>query len=156
MLNELEKAIVRELQGELPLVARPFKVIAERLGIEEEELIQKTKEMKEKGLIRRFGAAVRHRKIGFVANAMVVWIVPRERVEEVGKIMASFPEVTHCYERPTSDKWPYNLFTMIHGKSNQECEKIIEEIASKTQIQDYHILYSIKELKKTSMRYFVK
>lgn len=155
MLNELEKAVVRELQGDLPLVHRPYKIIAERLGIKEEELIQMIKQMKEKGLIRRFGGALRHREIGFVANAMVVWLVPKERVEEVGKIMASFPEVTHCYERPTHAQWPYNLFTMIHGKSSQDCERVIQKIAEKTQIQQYKILYSIRELKKSSMQYFL-
>lgn len=156
MLNELEKAIVRELQGDLPLVKKPYQAIAERLGITEEELLQKMREMKERGIIRRLGVALCHREVGFVANAMVVWIVPEERAAEVGKLMAAFPEVSHCYQRPTYPDWPYNLFTMIHAKTVEECEKVAASISQAVQVDDYQLLFSTEELKKSSMQYFME
>ncbi|MDP2767025.1 MAG: Lrp/AsnC family transcriptional regulator, partial [Candidatus Methanoperedens sp.] len=93
-----------------------------------------------------------HRAIGITANAMCTWNVPDEKVEEVGAIMAGFPEVTHCYERPRFPDWRYNLFTMIHAYSREECEKIAKEISIATGIRDYSILFSEKEFKKTGVR----
>lgn len=155
MLTELDKEIIRRLQGDLPLVPRPYQVIAHDLGIEEEELLEKINWMKEKGMIRRLGAAIRHRQAGFKANAMVVWQVPTEQVADVGQKLATYPEVTHCYERPTFPDWPYNLFTMVHGRRREECEAIAQRMAQEVGIENYRLLYSTKELKKTSMKYFV-
>ncbi|MCL6638531.1 MAG: AsnC family transcriptional regulator [Firmicutes bacterium] len=154
MLNELDKAIIRELQNGLPLVSRPFLQMAGKLGLTENELIDRIKRMIEDGLIRRFGAAVRHQDLGFVANAMVVWDVPDERVMEVGKIMAGFEEVSHCYRRPRRPGWPYNLFTVIHGQTRQECERIAVSIAGAAGVEEYRLLFSTAELKKSTMRYF--
>lgn len=156
MLTELDKAIIRELQGNLPLVPKPYKEIAERLNIDEETLLEKIRWMREEGMIRRLGAAIRHREAGFTANAMVVWQVSDEDAEKVGKKLASFPEVTHCYERPVFPGWPYNLFTMVHGQSREECERIAERLSRKVSINDYRLLYSTQELKKSSMRYYLK
>jgi len=154
MLTELEKDIVTELQEDLPLSSHPFRLIAEKIGIKEEELLAKIREMKAQGIIRRFGAVLRHQKAGYVANAMVVWRVPEERAKEVGRMMADFREVSHCYQRATCPDWTYNLFTMIHGKSREECERIAALISDKVKIEDYRLLYSARELKKTSMKYF--
>jgi len=156
MLTELEKRIVVELQEDLPLCPHPFRLIAERIGIKEEELLAKIREMKARKLIRRLGAVLRHRKAGYVANAMVVWRVPEKKVKEVGKMMASFSEVSHCYQRVSRPDWTYNLFTMIHGKSRDECEQIATLLSEKVKIKDYRLLYSLRELKKTSMKYFRK
>lgn len=154
MLTELEKKIVTELQEDLPLCSHPFRFIAERIGLGEEELLAKIREMKTRNLIRRFGAVLRHQKAGYVANAMVVWRVPEERAQEVGRMMASFKEVSHCYQRATCPDWTYNLFTMIHGESREECERIATLISDKVNVGDYRLLYSVRELKKTSMQYF--
>lgn len=155
MLSEFEKQIVRELQKNLPLVKRPFKEVAHRLNMNEQELIEKIKELKQKGIIRRFGAAVKHQNLGYIANAMVVWEIPEDKIVEAGEKMASFPDVTHCYQRLTCPGWQYNLFTVVHGKSKEDCEKATRRIALETGYHNYRLLYSTRELKKSSMKYFL-
>lgn len=154
MLTEQEKQIIRELQNGIPLVNRPFKLMAEKLKIKEEELIKKIKELIENGQIRRFGAAVRHQDLGYLANAMVVWNVPDNRVEETGRKMACLSEVSHCYQRPRRPGWPYNLFTVVHGRTREECVQAAKKISTATGIKDYCLLFSTAELKKSCMRYF--
>lgn len=153
--SELEKRVVRQLQEGLPLVSRPFAVLAARLDISEDQLLQDIKAMKEKGIIRRFGATVRHQDLGFVHNAMVVWSVPEVRVEEVGRIFAGFNEVTHCYERSRAPGWPYNLFTMLHGKDEERCRDLAGRLALAAGVDCYRLLFSTAELKKSSMKYFL-
>jgi len=156
MLSPIDIKIIKELQNNLPLVNKPYQEVAARIGITEEELLVKIKAMKEEGYIRRVGAALRHREVGIEANAMIVWEVPEEDCEEVGKILAAFPEVTHCYQRPIKENWPFSLFTMIHFPTRQECEEMAKKISKG--IGDrypYWLLYSSKELKKTSMKYFL-
>lgn len=154
MLTELELKVIRGLQRDLPVTARPFQEIAQELGLSEEELTTIIRQLMNQGYIRRFGATIRHRISGFQANAMVAWHVPEAQIEQVGAQMAAFREVTHCYERQVSDVWPYNLYTMIHGKTQAECEAIAQRMAAATGIQDYVLLFSDAELKKTTMRYF--
>ncbi len=156
MLSEQEKELVRELQKGLPLVSRPFLDIADRLGLSEEEIIAKVKDFLTKGVIRRFGAVVKHQDVGYVANAMVVWPVTEERIMEAGRAMASFPEVSHCYNRLSAPGWPYTLYTVIHGKEEQDCRSIAEKIASSIGITGYRILFSTAELKKSSVEYFLE
>lgn len=134
---------------------RPFLQISRRLGITEGEVIDAAKEFEERGIIRRFAAILRHQKAGFIANGMVTWRVPREKIQEVADIAISFSQVSHCYERPVYEDWPYNLFSMIHARSREACEKIAAEISKRTGIQDYVILYSTKEYKKDRVKYFV-
>ncbi len=155
MLNNTDKQLIRELQNGLPLVSRPFKLIAEKLEMTEEELIDRIRCLIENGYIRRFGAAVRHRHLGYIANAMVVWDVPDDKVLETGRMMAGFEEVTHCYQRPRRLNWPYNLFTIVHGRTKDECIRTAERISQAVDIQKYDLLFSTAELKKSSMRYFV-
>lgn len=114
----------------------------------------KIKELQKEGILRRFGAVLHHRKAGYHANAMVVWIVPDEKTEEAGKIMSSFTQVSHCYQRSTSSGWPYNMFTMVHAKTKQECEEVVSKIADAIRIYEYEFLYSTIEIKKSSMKYF--
>jgi DNA-binding Lrp family transcriptional regulator len=153
-LDDIDKKILIALQDNVPLVPRPFLVVGNELGLSEDEVIRRVKRMMDDGVVRRFSASIRHRKLGITANPMVAWKVPSDRVEEVGKKMASFEEVTHCYERPiVPGKWEYNLFTMIHGYDRKSVEEITKRISEATGISDYNLLYSIKEYKKTYKRY---
>ena len=155
MLSEQDKQIIIELQKGLPLASRPFEIMGKRLNMTEESLINRITYLKENGFIRRFGAAVRHRDLGFTANAMVVWDVSDSKTDEAGKIMASFKEVSHCYQRPRHQGWPYNLFTMVHGRTREECIKTADQISEATGLEKYELLFSTAELKKSSMRYFL-
>jgi DNA-binding Lrp family transcriptional regulator len=153
-LTPLERRIIYELQQDLPVVTRPFAVLAEKLGISEAELLEKVRELVADGTIRRFGATLRHQRSGFDANAMVVWEVEAERAAEVGVVFASFREVTHCYQRPAMPNWPYRLFTMIHGPSRQVCREIAQRMAEASGVKHYDLLFTEEELKKTTMAYF--
>lgn len=153
-ISELDRKIVRLLQGEFPLVAEPYKALAAEIGITEEELLTHITAMREEKKIRKMGAVLRHREVGFTANCLCVWNVLDERVDEVAKRMAEHPRVSHCYDRNRTDDWQYNLYTMIHGYSREECEEIAAELAASTGIEERHMLYTKKEWKKTSMRYF--
>lgn len=153
-LSSQDIAFIRELQEDLPTEREPFAPMAQRLGLSEEGLFAKAQEMKERGLLRRYAAVLFHRRAGYAANAMGVWRVPEERGEEIGSRMARFRAVSHCYLRPTYEDWPYNLFTMIHGRKAQECQQVIDAISQATGITDYAVLYSTKEYKKVRVRYF--
>lgn len=153
-MTEIEKRICKEVQEDIPLTSRPFKELADKTGILEDDFILKINEFLENGYIRRFGAALRHRKAGITANGMGVWVVPEPERERVGKIMASFKEVSHCYERPSFEDWPYNLFTMIHGRTKEECFEVAKKISEATGIKEYNLLFSSQEFKKESMVYF--
>ena len=107
-----------------------------------------------RGLLRRFAAVLYHRNAGFTANGMGVWKVPPEQIQEAGMAAASFPQVSHCYERPTYPDWPYSLFTMVHTRTVEECEKLMQEIAEKMGVKEYAVLYSTKEYKKIRLKYF--
>lgn len=120
----------------------------------ETELIDKIKGFIDEGIIRRFGATLKHSHAGFTANAMVVWDVPEEKVSAAGRIMAGFKEVSHCYRRPRRPGWPYNLFTVVHGHSREYCEETAARLSRASGLTNYALLYSTGELKKTSMRYF--
>jgi DNA-binding Lrp family transcriptional regulator len=156
MLTELEKIIIAAIQGDMPVVVRPYAQIARELGIEENQLLQALEDLVRRGIIRRFGATLRHQKSGFKANAMTAWKVDEERMDEVGGIMASFKEVSHCYRRDPTDEWNFNLYTMIHGKDEDHCRKTAAKMAEKADVRDYRLLFSRRELKKTSMKYFSK
>jgi DNA-binding Lrp family transcriptional regulator len=151
-MDEIDKKLLKSTQDGIPIVSEPFKQIARELALPEEEVLRRLDNLLKDGVIRRFGASIGHRAIGITANAMCTWNVPDEKVETVGAIMAGFPEVTHCYERPRFPDWRYNLFTMIHAYSRDECEKIAREISIATGIKDYSILFSEREFKKTGVR----
>ena len=119
-----------------------------------EKFLEVLSSLHDRNMIRRFGATLKHQKSGFKANAMVAWKVPEERVEEVGSIMASFHEITHCYRRDPAPGWDKNLYTMVHGASEEECFAIAAKISEATGEKDYTLLFSRRELKKTSMQYF--
>ena len=142
-IGELDRKIVRLLQGDFPLVPEPYKALAAEIGIAEEELLARI-------------AVLRHREVGFTANCLCVWNVPDERVDEVARRMAEHARVSHCYDRNRTDDWPYNLYTMIHGYSREECENIAAELAAAAGIDDRRMLYTKREWKKTSMKYFTE
>lgn len=153
-LTDLEKQIIALIQGDIPIVERPYARIAARLGIEEDRLLDVLRDLVRRGVIRRFGATLRHQKSGYRANAMVAWQVAEERVDEVGKVMASFRAVSHCYRRDPTAQWPYNLYTMVHGKNEVDCRRTTAQMAQKAGVTAYQLLFSRRELKKTSMKYF--
>jgi DNA-binding Lrp family transcriptional regulator len=146
--------MINSLQEDLPVVSRPFAVVAQRLDMDEEELLDKIRQLVAEGIIRRLGATLRHQRSGYEANAMVVWQVEPGEVERVGKIFASFREVTHCYQRPILPGWPYPLFTMIHGRSRSECRRIAGRMAQEAGVDQHRLLFTVEELKKTTMAYF--
>ena len=154
MLTELEKKIIASIQEDIPIISRPYLEISKKLKISEETLLKTLKDLCDRGVIRRFGATIRHQKSGFAANAMVAWIVDEKRIEEVGEKMSSFKEVSHCYRRNPTDEWPYNLYTMVHANNEDACREIARTMSSKTRVENYKLLFSQRELKKTSMKYF--
>jgi siroheme decarboxylase len=156
-LTEMEIGFVRVMQRDLPIVAEPFVAVAEELGFSFDEAAAMHAEFLATGRMRRFAAVLHHRKAGFGANAMGVWAGPQddpEALKKLGETMAGFSAVSHAYQRPSYPDWPYNLFTMVHGKSEDECEKTLAAIAEATGITDRHALYSTKEFKKVRVRYF--
>jgi DNA-binding Lrp family transcriptional regulator len=153
-LSDLEIAAIRVTQEDLPLVERPFAAEADQIGTDEEGLLTTLRSFKERKLMRRFAAVMNHRSAGYKANAMGVWAVPEDQLEELGPRMAGFAFVSHCYKRPTYDDWPYSVFTMIHGHNSRDCEQTIAAIRAETGVEDYALLWSVKEYKKTRVRYF--
>lgn len=155
MLTEIEKKIIASIQGDIAVTRRPYLEIAEKLGLPEDIYLSKLQDLCDRGVIRRFGATLHHQQSGFAANVMVAWKVDEDRIDEVGKKMASFRQVSHCYRRePPGDKWPYNLYTMIHAKDEEACREIARRLSTETASNTYILLFSQREWKKTSMEYF--
>ena len=152
IIDEIDKAILLYAQGDLDVCERPFDTWAEKIGIPVDEVISRLHTLKEKGVIREIKAILRHTQAGFTANAMVVWAVHEERVDELGPKIASSESVSHCYEREGFGR--YTVFSMIHGRSRKHVMEVIHEISSQLAIDDYRVFWSLKELKKSSMKYF--
>jgi len=161
-ITDEEKRVARQVQGDIPLDKRPFGVIAKKLGMSEGDVIGVLKRLREKGVMRRFGAVLRHTRAGFSENAMVVWAVPEARCEEIVSRLASYSEISHCYERSPPLEGVYNLFTMVHlsGGDPEETgtagrmDACVGRISAVIGIGEYRILRSLKEFKKSSMEYF--
>ena len=147
-------SLVRATQEDLPLVSRPFAAIGKRISLSEEEVLSWLKRGLKSGLIRRFAGLIRHTKAGFKGNVMVAWRVSTERLEEVGRGLASERGITHCYERLSYPHWPYNLYTMLHARSQEEALKLVRELAPKYGLTEYIPLVTIKELKKIRLKLF--
>jgi len=156
MIDELDKQIIILLQGDLPLERRPFRVLAEKINITEQEFLKRTQNLEDRHILRRFGATLRHREAGFSSNAMIAWLVPDSRIDEVGVVFSGFREVTHCYQRKPEGDWNFNLFTMVHGSNHKECGQVATRMSLAAGVVEYAMLYSEKEFKKTSMEYFNK
>ena len=153
-LTPLDIQVIRELQEEPLLIPEPYRPMAERIGIAEARFLEAARSLRAQGYMRRMAAVLHHREAGFRANAMGVWAVPPERADEVGPVMGSFRDVSHCYLRPTYPDWPYNIFTMVHGQTTADCQQTIDAISSVTGITEYALLYSTREYKKIRLKYF--
>ncbi|MEK6647496.1 MAG: Lrp/AsnC family transcriptional regulator [Candidatus Firestonebacteria bacterium] len=153
-LTKLDKKIINALSSDLPESINPYKILAQKFKVPEDYLIKKILLWKKTNLIRRIGATIRHNKAGFLFNVMFVCKIPDANVSKIGMEIAKFPQITHCYERLTNKNWQYNLYAMVHGKTKKECKKNVDEIVKKLKIHDYKLLYTLRELKKTSIEYF--
>jgi siroheme decarboxylase len=154
MLTDLEKKIIASIQEDMTITERPYLEISEKVGTTEEKLLENLQSLCERGIIRRFGATLRHQKTGFTANAMAAWQVDENRVEEVGNRLASFKQVSHCYRRNPTRDWPFNLYTMIHASDEESCRQTARNMSQEAGVENYSLLFSRRELKKTSMVYF--
>ena len=154
MLTDLQKKIIACVQEDIAVTKRPYLEMARRLDLPEDKLLQTLQELCDQGVIRRFGATIRHQKSGFAANAMVAWRVDEDRIDKVGARMAAFKEVSHCYRRNPTIGWPYNLYTMIHARSKAACIETARKMSIEARVEKYTLLFSRRELKKTSMKYF--
>jgi siroheme decarboxylase len=152
--GDLEKRVILALQRDLDLTPRPFLELAEQVGVSEEEFLTAVRRLVDRGYIRRFGATLRHQLSGYAANALVTWAVSPGDLRRVGRMLSRHQAVTHCYHREPAPGWPYNLYTMLHGKDPGDIEGLAARLAEETGIHDYEILFSEGELKKTTMRYF--
>jgi siroheme decarboxylase len=152
--DDLDVAVIRELQGDMPVVPEPYAPAAAALGMPQEKLLGHLEGMRERRLLRRVAAILFHRRAGFSANGMGVWKVPEERIMEIGPRMAAFRGISHCYQRPTYEDWPYSVFTMAHGRSKEECDAILDAIAEETGVHERATLYSSTEFKKIRLLYF--
>ncbi|WP_051935464.1 Lrp/AsnC family transcriptional regulator [Deinococcus sp. YIM 77859] len=154
-VTELDRAFVLEFQKDLPLTEEPYAAACAALGLSIDELAAHAQKMKEAGALRRVSAVFRHQKAGFTFNAMGVWAVPQDQVAALGRRMAEFKAVSHCYLRPTYPEWPYTIFTMVHGRSKEEAfgkiKAIEEEVAPGI---PHAILYSTKEYKKVRLEFY--
>jgi DNA-binding Lrp family transcriptional regulator len=155
-MDETDKKIVRVTQEDFPLVREPYAELASRIGISEDTLLRRLQEFRETGRIRKMGAVLQHHRAGFASNVLCAWEVPMTRVDEIAGRMSRCPSVSHCYDRNTRPGWPFNLYTMIHGHSRSECEKIAADLGEANGIEHRAMLYTVKEWKKSSMKYFVE
>jgi DNA-binding Lrp family transcriptional regulator len=155
--DELDMAVIRATQGDMPIVAEPYAAAAAELGMSVDALIEHLRGMVDRGLLRRVAAILFHRRAGFSANGMGVWQVPDEHIAQVGPRMAAYRGISHCYQRPTYADWHYSIFTMAHGRSKEECDAILDAIAADNpEIQDRATLYSSTEFKKIRLLYFTE
>lgn len=153
--TDTERKILAIVQRNIPDSATPFADIAAEVGCAEDEVLALLRRLRDDGAIRRFGASIKHQKTGYSHNAMVAWKIDDSLVTAAGKAAAEHPLISHCYFRPSSAAdWPYTLFTMIHGRKAEECSQVIEELRNTTVLDEYAVLDSLRELKKTSMKYF--
>lgn len=155
MFTEDELRVLRVVQKNIPDSASPYADIAREAGVSEQDVLDLLRRLKQSGAIRRFGASIKHQKAGWSHNAMVAWIVDSDRADAAGERAAEHTRVSHCYLRPSSAKdWPYTLYTMVHGRNDEECQTVIDELSQHMGLQHYAVLESVQELKKTSMVYF--
>lgn len=154
MLSEIEIAIIRYLQSDIPLKSRPFAELSQQLGISEEETVNHIEDLKNRGLLRRLAAILRHQEAGFKINALVAWQVDVSKMDEVGQRLAENKNVSHCYHRQVPKDFGYNLFTMVHARSDEELQDQLSVMSDQVSISQYTVIQSLEEYKKVSMTYF--
>lgn len=152
-LTDIERKLLAQIQHGLPATSTPYKDVAAQIGVDVEEVLDILNSWKSDGRIRRVGAIVNHFKVGLQAGAMVVWQVEQNRIEEVGKILASFPEVSHAYERPSTEQWPYNVYTMVHGQDVDAVMETITKMSVRAAVKNFKQLETVRELKKVPPTY---
>ncbi|MBM4445790.1 MAG: Lrp/AsnC family transcriptional regulator [Chloroflexi bacterium] len=154
-LSLADRAVINELQQDLPVTTKPFDSMATRLSMDVDEFLSNCQTLLQRRIMRRFSASISHNKLGFTANAMACWRVPSDTVETAGKKIATLPQISHCYQRQTGPIWPYNLFAMMHAKAKETCRAIADKICSETGLDRNALvlLFSTKEVKKTRVRY---
>ncbi len=156
VLSAQDRRLIAEIQGGLPLTSRPYAAVGERTGLSEQEVIERISALQESGVIKRLGVVVRHHELGYTANAMVVWDVPDERLDEVGEKLGAQECVTLCYQRPRRlPDWPYNLFSMIHGKERERVTGYIESLVEEQGLQNIprKVLFSGRRFKQRGAKY---
>jgi siroheme decarboxylase len=154
--DELDIRVIRALQGDMPVAEQPYAEAAARVELNQERFLDHLAGMQTRGLLRRVAAILYHRRAGFSANGMGVWKVPAERILQTGRTMAAVRGISHCYERPTYEDWPYSVFTMAHGRSKEECDAVLDSVAERTGICERATLYSSTEFKKIRLLYFTE
>jgi DNA-binding Lrp family transcriptional regulator len=154
--DEQDIAVIRALQGDMAVAEEPYAPAASQLGLTQERFLDHLAGMQERGLLRRVAAILYHRRAGFSANGMGVWKVPDEQIFDIGCRMAAVRGISHCYQRPTYEDWPYSVFTMAHGRSKEECDAVLDTIAEQTGISERATLYSSTEFKKIRLLYFTE
>jgi DNA-binding Lrp family transcriptional regulator len=156
--DDTDIAVISALQGPMSVSKRPYDTAAEEVGMTTDALLAHLEGMVERKILRRVAAILYHRRAGFSANGMGVWRVPEEKVLEVGARMAAVRGISHCYQRPTYEDWPYSVFTMAHGRSKEECDAILDSIAEEHGLHgdDRAVLYSSTEYKKIRLHYFTE
>ena len=153
-VDDLDERLVRELQENLPPGENPWQALAVKLGISEDEVVDRLKGLKASGKLKRVGAVLRHQNSGFAANAMAVFLPPPGKTDELGARLAASPMVSHCYERIPCGEWIYTLYAMIHGRTEEEIAAFVSVFAAENGVEKYDILFSREELKKSSMVFF--
>ncbi len=155
-MNDQDIRLIRELQNGIKLERRPFLRLARELNLTEQQVLDRVRTLQQEGVIRRVGISVRPQQIGYACNALIAWKVDAARIEEVGTALAKTREVSHCYERETPEGWPYNLFTMVHARTPEHLEEIVQKFRTDYHLNECKVYKTVKELKKTSMRYFAE
>jgi DNA-binding Lrp family transcriptional regulator len=155
VLSPTDRKIINLLQQDLPLCHDPFAPLAASLEMRISPLLSHCRSLLQRGVMRRYGASINHYHAGYRANAMTCWAVPAGRVGLIGRHLAALRQVSHCYERETNRLWHYNVFAMLHSQSKAACLRVIEKISADTGISDYTTLLSLREFKKTRIRYSV-
>lgn len=154
VVTEGHKRMIRALQQDLPLIRRPFDDWAGAAGVSVAELLEAARAYQGQSVMRRFGAVLHHREVGFSANAMGAWAVGAEEQESFGQAAARYEAVSHCYLRPTYPDWPYSIFTMVHARDEAGCRSVLEAISVETGVSDYAALFSSVQYKKVRLKYF--
>lgn len=151
-MDERDLELLKVAQDGILFSERPYQILGEMVGMSEQEVVDRLRTLQDEGIIRRFAATIGHRALGIVANAMIAWSAPSEDIERVGELLGSVDEVTHCYERATTPDWPYNLYTMVHSTSKEDCLDRARRLSQLSGITEYRVLFSEFEYKKTSAR----
>jgi DNA-binding Lrp family transcriptional regulator len=153
MIDRQDWVVLERLQEGIPLCSSPFAQMAREVEMDEDEFLQRVQRLSSEGVIRRLGPRVRHHRVGIEGNIMVVWRVPKERKQEVGEMFAASQHVSHCYLRPPFEGFPYNLYTMIHARDLDAAKSLVAELAEQSGLDEYLLLPTVRELKKTTPRY---